>query len=109
MVAKTGTARLALMTGAPVVPIAQWGATALMGRYKSLVKPIPPKQVWVTAGRPVDLDDLYDRPIEGATLREATDRISDAITALLAEIRREQPPAVRYDMRRQGPGGGQAL
>jgi 1-acyl-sn-glycerol-3-phosphate acyltransferase len=109
MVAKTGTARLALMTRAPVVPIAQWGATALMGRYKALLKPIPPKRVWVSAGPPVDLSDLYDSPIEGPVLRTATDRISDAITELLSEIRREPPPAVRYDMRRQGPGGGQAL
>ncbi len=109
MVAKTGTARLALESRAPVIPIAQWGATALMGRYKSLLKPIPRKQVWVTAGPPVDLTDLYDRPLDGATLREATSRIMDAITALLAEIRREEPPATRYDMRKQGPGGGQPL
>lgn len=109
MVAKTGTARLALMTKAPVVPLAQWGATALMGRYKALLKPIPRKQVWVTAGPPVDLSDLYGRPLEGAVLREATDRIMDAITALLAELRREEPPAERWDVRTNGPGGGRAL
>jgi 1-acyl-sn-glycerol-3-phosphate acyltransferase len=109
MVAKTGTARLALESRAPVIPIAQWGATALMARYSSLLKPIPPKRVWVSAGPPVDLDDLYGRPIDAAVLREATDRIMDAITALLAEIRREEPPAERWDTRKHGPGGGGAL
>lgn len=109
MVAKTGTARLALTSRAPVIPIAQWGATRLMGRYKALIKPIPRKQVWVTAGTPVDLSDLYGRPLDSATLREATDRIMDAITDLLAGLRGEQPPAERYDMRRQGPGGGRPL
>jgi 1-acyl-sn-glycerol-3-phosphate acyltransferase len=109
MVGKTGTARLALMTRAPVVPIAQWGATALMRRYQVLLRPIPPKKVWVCAGRPVDLSDLYDKPLEGSVLREATERIMSAITELLAEIRREPPPVRRWDMRTHGQGGGRAL
>lgn len=109
MVAKTGTARLALKSRAPVIPIAQWGATALMGRYKALLKPIPPKRVWVTAGPPVDLTDLYDRPLTATTLREATDRIMNAITEVLADLRGEEPPTERWDMRRHGPGGGRAL
>lgn len=109
MVAKTGTARLALRTKAPVIPIAQWGATSLMGRYKALLKPIPPKRVWVTAGPPVDLTDLYGKPLTATTLRIATERIMDAITALLADLRGEEPPTERYDMRRSGPGGGNPL
>ena len=54
----------------------------------------------IVAGPPVVLDDLYDRPQDTATLREATERVMDAITALLAHIRGEEPPAVRYDMRK---------
>ncbi len=100
MVAKTGVARLALATRAPVVPIAQWGAQGLLGRYSKVFKPFPPKKVTIVAGPPVVLDDLYDRPLDAATLREATDRVMDAITALLADIRGEEPPAVRFDMRR---------
>ena len=37
-----------------------------------------------------------------ATLREATARIMDAVTALLADIREEEPPAVRFDPRTAG-------
>ena len=54
----------------------------------------------VVAGPPVVLDDLYDRPQDTATLREATERVMDAITALLAQVRDEEPPAIRYDMRK---------
>lgn len=104
MVAKTGVGRLALASRAPVIPIAQWGATDLLGRYGKMIKPIPRKRVWVTAGPPVDLSDLYDRPADGATLREATQRIMAAITGLLAEIRGEEPPAEPFDMRRKGSG-----
>lgn len=102
MVGKTGVARLALTTRAPVVPIAQWGAHRILGRYKKLLKPFPPKKVTVVAGPPVDLSDLYDRPQDSATLREATDRVMDAVTRLLEEIRAEQAPAVRFDMRTAG-------
>lgn len=100
MVGKTGIARLALTTQAPVIPVAQWGPQLLLGRYKKLLKPFPRKKITVVAGPPVVLDDLYGRPQDTATLREATERVMDAITALLAQIRDEEPPAVRYDMRK---------
>ncbi|MBO9556376.1 lysophospholipid acyltransferase family protein [Cellulomonas sp.] len=105
MTGKTGIARLALATRAPVIPIAQWGPQNLLGRYKKLLKPFPRKLVTIVAGPPVNLDDLYDRPQDTATLREATDRVMDAITALLEEIRGESAPAVRYDMRKAKAAG----
>ena len=100
MAGKTGVARLALATRAPVVPIAQWGAHRLLARYGKLLKPIPRKTVTVVAGPPVDLSDLYDRPQDAATLREATERVMDAITGLLEEIRGERAPAERFVWRR---------
>ena len=108
MTAKTGVGRLALASRAPVVPIAQWGSTDLLGRYGKMLRPIPPKRVKVTAGPPVDLSDLYDRPADGATLREATTRIMGAVTQLLAELRGKEPPAEPFDTRRRTPGGGTA-
>ena len=103
MTGKTGVARLALSTRVPVIPVAQWGPQHVLGRYSKLFKPFPRKRVTVVAGPAVDLDDLYGRPLDTATLREATDRVMTAITALLAEIRNEQPPVVRFDMRRPAP------
>ncbi|MDM8084968.1 lysophospholipid acyltransferase family protein [Cellulomonas cellasea] len=106
MVGKTGIARLALTTRAPVIPIAQWGPQDVLGRYSKVFRPIPPKRVTVVAGPPVVLDDLYDLPLDTATLREATGRVMAAITALLEEIRDEKAPAETFDPRRARQEGG---
>ena len=102
MAAKTGVARIALATRAPVVPVAQWGTHRLLPRYGKMLRPVPRKTVTVVAGPPVDLSDLYDRPQDAATLREATDRVMAAITGLLEEIRGEDAPAERFVWRRGG-------
>lgn len=93
----TGAARLALKTGAPVVPIAHWGDHELFPRYAKRLYPFPRKKALVLVGDPVDLSDLAGRPLDKSTLVEATERIMDAITALVAELRGEQPPAQRWD------------
>ena len=102
MMGKTGAARMALATGAPVVPIAQWGAHEVMPKGQGLkFRLLPRKTMHVHAGAPVDLDDLRDREISSELLEEATERIMLAITMLLAEIRSELPPAERFDPRRR--------
>lgn len=100
MAGKTGVARLALETRAPLVPLAHWGTHRLLANYGKVLKPIPRKPVTVVAGPPVDLSDLYDRPQDAATLREATERVMDAITGLLEEVRGEKAPAERFVPRR---------
>ncbi len=100
MEAKTGLARIALASRLPVVPIAQWGAHEVLGRYGRVLKPFPRKRVQVVAGPPVDLSDLYDRPLDSATLREVMNRVMDAITELLSELRGEPAPAARFDLRK---------
>jgi 1-acyl-sn-glycerol-3-phosphate acyltransferase len=100
MEAKTGLARIALSTRLPVVPIAQWGAHEVLGRYGRVLKPFPRKRVQMFAGPPVDLSDLYDRPLDSTVLREAMNRVMDAITELLAELRGEPAPEARFDLRK---------
>ncbi len=100
MAAKTGVARLALSTRAPVIPVTQWGAHRLLGRYKKVLKPFPRKKITVVAGPPVDLTDLYGRPMDGPVLREATERIMSAITHQLETIRGEVAPAEPFVWRR---------
>jgi hypothetical protein len=56
----------------------------------------------ITAGPPVDLDDLQGQEITTQLLAIATERIMAAITALLEEIRGEQAPAKRFDPRTAG-------
>lgn len=103
MVGRTGAARVALETGCAVIPVAQWGPQRLLPPYAKLPRPFPRKTMGVSAGPPVDLDDLRNLPVTGATLREATDRIMDAITAELAKLRGEVQPASRFDPREAGP------
>jgi 1-acyl-sn-glycerol-3-phosphate acyltransferase len=103
MVARTGAARMALEAGVPVIPIAQWGAQNLLGRYKKTLHPIPRKRVTVVAGPPVNLDDLRTRPVTKQTAREATDRIMAVLTSMVEEMRGEKAPAVPYDMRTATP------
>jgi len=56
----------------------------------------------VKAGDPVDLDDLRGHLLTPEVLRAATDRIMDAITRELEDIRGERAPAVRFDARVAG-------
>ena len=111
MTGQTGVARMALKTGAKVVPVANWGPhellpykkgeqTGLAGSLRKGLHPFPRKTMRVTAGPPVDLSRYADRPLSRETLRAATDDIMAAITGLLAELRGEQPPAERYDHHR---------
>jgi 1-acyl-sn-glycerol-3-phosphate acyltransferase len=98
MKGKSGAARLAFSTGCPVVPIGQWGAQELMpGRKPRFPKLFPRKTLAVAAGDPVPLDDLRTRPVSATTLDEATTRIMDAITLLVAAFRGAAPPVDRYD------------
>jgi 1-acyl-sn-glycerol-3-phosphate acyltransferase len=97
MAGKTGAARLALRTGCPVIPIGQWGAQELMyGPQIHFPKLLPRKTLRMLVGDPVNLDDLRGQPVTAATLDAATDRIMDAITALVAELRQQHPPELRF-------------
>jgi 1-acyl-sn-glycerol-3-phosphate acyltransferase len=102
---KTGAARIALATGCPVIPLAQWGAQDILPRYGKVPHLLGRKTSHVWAGPPVDLTDLLGKPSDAATLRNATDRIMDDITGLLEQIRGETRPTERFDPRRKEAGG----
>ncbi len=113
MTPRTGAARIALATGCPVVPVAQWGIEQLVGG-KRLAWPRPGRRPLnrVLAGEPVPLDDLRARPLDDQVVREATERIMTALTTLVGQLRQQVPPADRWDLhagRRlppATPGGG---
>ncbi|MFC7220926.1 lysophospholipid acyltransferase family protein [Streptomyces polyrhachis] len=96
MVGKTGAARVALLTRAPVVPVAQWGANEALPPYGRLSL-FPRKTLRVLAGPPVDLSAYYGKEPTPAVLKEVTTLLMDAVTALLEELRGERAPAERYD------------
>jgi 1-acyl-sn-glycerol-3-phosphate acyltransferase len=96
MVAKTGVARLALTTGAPVVPVATWGAQEILPYHSYRPRLIPRKTVHVLAGPPVDLSAFQGLPLTSKVLHAATEAIMSDITNLLAQLRGETPPAEPY-------------
>lgn len=98
---KTGTARLALTTGAPVVPVAQWGAhevapySAPAGLAAGLWRAAWRRPVvHVRFGEPVDLSGL-EAGVPGDAVR-ATERIMAAVAATLAPLRVAEPDMPRH-------------
>jgi 1-acyl-sn-glycerol-3-phosphate acyltransferase len=92
MVSKTGVARLALETGAPVVPVAHWGAERILPYGSLLPRLLPRKTVRMLAGPPVDLSEFAGQPLTSQVLRAATDKIMKDVAVLLGQLRGETPP-----------------
>lgn len=99
MTGRPGAARLALSTGAPVIPLGQWGANFVMpGKTFVLPKFWPKQTMTFRMGEQVELSDLIGRTDAAAT-RIATERIMAAVTALVEQIRGENAPEQVYDLR----------
>jgi 1-acyl-sn-glycerol-3-phosphate acyltransferase len=93
MVSKTGVARLALETGAPVIPVAHWGAQKILPYGNYVPRVLPRKTVRVIAGPPVDLSEFAGQTMNSQVLRAATDKIMRDVAELLGQLRGETPPA----------------
>ncbi|MCD0442612.1 1-acyl-sn-glycerol-3-phosphate acyltransferase [Glycomyces sp. A-F 0318] len=102
MKGKTGVARLALESGAPVVPIVQWGALGIHDRRRSPKFKLGRKPVTVRALPPVDLSPWLGREASREDLAQVTDRIMESLRAGLAEIRGQEAPPL-FDPRQQRP------
>jgi 1-acyl-sn-glycerol-3-phosphate acyltransferase len=97
---RTGAARLALLTGVPVVPVAQWGAHEVLAydgygaMLRTLARAIVRRPVVrVHFGAPVDLSGL-DVEVPGDAQR-AADRITAATVDALRVLRADEPAAPR--------------
>lgn len=84
MQAKTGAARLALASGAPVIPCAVWGTQNVWP--KGYAKHWwPPKQdILVRIGEPFELSGDPENPDDW---RKAADKVTDEISLLVAGLR----------------------
>ena len=98
---KTGAARLALVTGAPVVPVANWGAERIFDPRTNRLKFRPRTPVVATAGKPVDLSRWQGATPTRAVLEQMTDAIMRDISGLVGELRAEEPPATLYERPRR--------
>lgn len=89
---KTGAARLALMTGAPVIPIVQWGPEQVFNPLTKKLHIRPRNDITIVAGPPIDLSRWRDAPQTTAVLNEVSDEIMNTLRHMLADIRHEEPP-----------------
>ncbi|MDT7630972.1 MAG: hypothetical protein QOI50_2902 [Pseudonocardiales bacterium] len=87
-----GVARVALESGRPVIPVAQWGNQQLLPLGSVWPRVLPRRSVRVLAGGPVDLSRFSGAPLTRKNLTAATAEIMTAITELLGELRGETPP-----------------
>lgn len=96
MSGRTGIARIALATGASVVPMARWGTREILDHYQKTFRPFPRKTVRFLVGEPLDLAVYRDKPVTPQLLREVTDLSMVRVRELLAELREEPDPKEFY-------------
>jgi 1-acyl-sn-glycerol-3-phosphate acyltransferase len=87
---KTGIARLTLLTGAPVIPMAAWGTAPVWqkGGQRSLRYGRP---IWVKAGPPLDFSRYEEAAGDRETVRIVTDEVMAEIAVLVEDLRSRYP------------------
>ncbi len=99
MAAKTGIARLAILTQAPVIPIAAWGPHKVLSPYSKRLHVWPKTKMIFHAGPPVDLSRWYGKVDDQRALTEATAEVMRVLTSMLEQIRGERAPEIPFDPR----------
>jgi 1-acyl-sn-glycerol-3-phosphate acyltransferase len=100
---KTGAVRLALRTGAPIVPVALVGAHRVVGRTgvvgRLLRNTLWRPRVAVAVGEPIDVRRLAgvvdDQPPSDTTVRRVADEVMAVLVSQVAELRGEPAPHPR--------------
>lgn len=99
MSGRSGIAQLALASGAPVIPAAQWGPQSVMRPYKNEFKIFPRKTMVTHFGSPIDLSDYQNQPVTNKVLHEVSNLVVDTISEMLEEIRGEKAPEERLNFK----------
>lgn len=90
---KTGTARLALETGAPIIPVAHWGLDTVYPRGQKKVRFRPFSHDSVVAfGPAIDYSDLWARRDEKKTMGDLSQRVKNTVAAMVAELSERELP-----------------
>lgn len=103
---KTGVARLALATGAPVIPVVMWGPERIFDPRTKKLRLLPRAPVTVVAGEPIDLSKWAGAAATSATLCQMTDEIMLHMRDMLAGIRGGTPPPLWTPRGAKGEGRG---
>lgn len=99
---KSGAVRLALEHNIPIIPMATWGADAVMPRFAKKFRFRFRAPLKVRVGRPIDLSEWAGMSASRSANQQATERVMREITVLLEEIRGEQAPDTLYDPAHHG-------
>ncbi|GAB3153920.1 lysophospholipid acyltransferase family protein [Micromonospora sonneratiae] len=105
---KTGAARLALATNAPVIPVAMWGPEKMFDPRTKKLNLRPRIPVTVVAGPPVDLTRWAGAAPTKTTLDEMTDEMMLRLRDMLAEVRGTTPPPLWSPNARRDTTGARA-
>jgi 1-acyl-sn-glycerol-3-phosphate acyltransferase len=87
---KTGTVRLSLATGVPIIPVASWGSHSVWQKSgKGSLKYGRP--VWVKIGPPIDLSARRDQADDRQALGEMTSEVISVLTTMVEDLRARYP------------------
>ena len=97
---KTGAVRLALQSGAPVVPVASVGAERVVGRRHKLIglllNVVRRPTVRMLVGEPIDVRTLIgispDADASPEQVKQAADQVMARLVSLVEELRGEVAP-----------------
>jgi len=87
---KSGVARLALATGAPLIPCATWGGQWVWG-YHLGFNPAPGKEVWVRFGPSIDIKRYMDLEQDPKLWDDVSRMVMSEIAVLLASLKAAKP------------------
>jgi 1-acyl-sn-glycerol-3-phosphate acyltransferase len=90
MSGKTGVARVAIATGAPVVPLAVWGSQWVKPKRRKAVQKWR-RRIMVKAGEPLTFGHLIGRRDDHEVLREVTDHVMAELDRLVRELHKVHP------------------
>jgi 1-acyl-sn-glycerol-3-phosphate acyltransferase len=90
MTGRSGAVRIAVESGAPLIPMAIWGPQEILAPYSGKPNLFPRKKISAIAGPPLDIDDLRRGTPTADQYREATEKLMEEITRLLEILRKQR-------------------
>jgi 1-acyl-sn-glycerol-3-phosphate acyltransferase len=99
MTGKTGAVRLAIASGAKLIPVAQWGDHKIWPPYSKKLKLFPAQRVTLNCGDPIDLSKWQGKVDDHEAMEEATTFVMRKLADMVGELRNEAAPSQLFDIR----------
>lgn len=97
-IGRIGMIRLALSTGAPVIPVGQWGVHETLPKGDIFPHVFPRRTSAIRVGTESDLEWIRTTENPGQKdLAAATEQVMSEITDLMAPLREGTPPETRFN------------